>query len=493
MTASPAIASQGDFVAVDAGRARHIDGQMPVRKVRLLVGALLVAFAAVLIFLAADGLALSMRLSLMVFATTLVCWTIFDLPETPVALGGAAALATTGAVNEEAVYTALGNDIVWLMLAASVIAAVLQASGLVERLAFRLLARFRDVNRLFWAVTLAIFATAFVIPSTSARAAIFMPVFLGLASTIGRPGVTRALALLFPSVILLSAAASLTGAGAHLVAIDFMRRSGGDTPGFLGWALLAAPFALLTSLIACGLILRFFLDDADRNWRLDAPAEPTEKRPLSTRDKTVLAVTAVIVLALAASDLHGVALPVIALVGALVLASEKVSGMPFRKALKGVEWNLLLFLAGTLVIGEALLSTGTATLLAERLIGAFSLIGKPPAWVVVLVAIGIATFAHIVIASRTARATVLVPAVALPLSGFGVSPEVLIMATAIGSGFCQTLMVSAKPVALFGGMEPPAFSPSDLLRLALMLAAPFIALLALFALLIWPALGLTIR
>ncbi|HEV7306684.1 SLC13 family permease [Ensifer sp.] len=487
MTATPMIAPHADLVAVDT--AHRIDGQMPVSQVRQLVGAMLVAFAGVLIFLAADGLTLPMRLALMVFATTLVCWTIFDLPETPVALGGAAALAVTGAVDEKAVYAALGNDIVWLMLAASVIAAVLQASGLVERLAFRLLARFRDVNRLFWAVTLAIFVTAFVIPSTSARAAIFMPVFLGLASTIGRPGVTRALALLFPSVILLSAAASLTGAGAHLVAADFMRRSGGAAPGFLEWALLAGPFALMASLIACGLILRFFLDDADRRFNLDAPAASAERRPLSGRDRTLLAVTLSIVVALATSDLHGIALPIVALLGALVMASEKVTGMPFRKALKGVEWNLLLFLAGTLVIGEALLSTGTATVLADRLIGAFSLIGKPPAWLVVIATIVVATFAHIVIASRTARATVLIPAVALPLAGFGVRPEVLIMATAIGSGFCQTLMVSAKPVALFGGMEPSAFSPSDLLRLAVMLAVPFITLLALVALVIWPALG----
>lgn len=490
MTDSPVIASQGDLIAIGEERTGRLDGHMPASQVRLLVGAMLVAFSGILIFLAADGLAISMRLALMVFAATLICWTVFDLPETPVALGGAVALAVTGAVDEQAVYSALGNDIVWLMLAASVIAAVLQASGLVERLALRLLGRFRDVNRLFWAVTLTIFATAFVIPSTSARAAIFMPVFLGLASTIGRPDVTRALALLFPSVILLSAAASLTGAGAHLVAVDFIRRSGAEAPGFIGWALLAAPFALLTSLVACGLILRFFLDDAERHRRLDGAAAPAEKSPLSARERTILGVTAAIVLALATSDLHGIALPVVALVGALVLASEQVSGMPFRKALKGVEWNLLLFLAGTLVIGEALLTTGTATVLAERLIDAFSEIGKPPVWAVVLLSIVVATLAHIVIASRTARATVLIPAVALPLAGFGISPACLIMTTTIGSGFCQTLMVSAKPVALFGGMEPPAFSPSDLLRLALMLALPFIALLVLFTLVIWPAIGL---
>ncbi|KQU81963.1 hypothetical protein ASD00_07845 [Ensifer sp. Root31] len=76
--------------------------------------------------------------------------------------------------------------------------------------------------------------------------------------------------------------------------------------------------------------------------------------------------TALIVLALATSGLHGVALPFVALIGALVMASEKVSGLSFRKALKTVEWNLLLFLAGTLVIGEALMSTGTAALRRSR-------------------------------------------------------------------------------------------------------------------------------
>lgn len=91
MTISPVIASEKDLVTLNAAVAERIDGHMPVSQVRLLVGAMLVAFAAVLIFLAADGLVLPMRLSLMVFATTLICWTIFDLPETPVALAGAAA------------------------------------------------------------------------------------------------------------------------------------------------------------------------------------------------------------------------------------------------------------------------------------------------------------------------------------------------------------------------------------------------------------------
>lgn len=488
MTSVRAIASERDIVIASASGGHDFGAQMPLRQVRLLTGSMLILFAAILIFVAADGLTLPMRFALMVFATTLVCWTIFDLPETPVALAGALALGATGTVSEEAVFAALGNDIVWLMIAAFVIASVLQASGLVERLTFRLLAPFRRVRSLFWALTLTISASAFIIPSTSARAAIFMPVFLGLTAAIGRPGVTRALALLFPSAILLSAAASLTGAGAHLVAVDFIRRSGGKAPDFFDWALLAAPFGLITSLIACGLILRFFLGAEDRSAQFET-AMRDEKQPLLVQEKTLLAVTALIVLALATSGLHGIALPFVALIGALVMASEKVSGMPFRKALKTVEWNLLLFLAGTLVIGEALMSTGTAALLAERAIGVLSLVGKPPAWLVILFTVILATLAHIVVASRTARATVLIPAIALPLAGLGVNPAVLIMAATLGSGFCQTLMVSAKPVALFGGMEPPAFTPSDLMRLAAMLLVPFIGLLTLVAVVIWPLMG----
>ncbi len=323
MTGVQAFAPAKGIIISSAKDADDFGRQMPLRQVRLLTGSMLLVFAAILIFLAADGLTMPMRLALMVFATTLVCWTILDLPETPVALAGALVLGATGTVSEEEVFAALGNDIVWLMIAAFVIASVLQASGLVERLTFRLLSPFGRVSSLFWAVTLTIFATAFIIPSTSARAAIFMPVFLGLIAAIDRPTVTRALALLVPSVILLSAAASLTGAGAHLVAVDFIRRSGGDAPDFLEWALLAAPFGLITSLIACGLILHFFLDAEDRNAAFET-REKAERQPLLTQERTLLAVTALIVLALATSGLHGIALPFVALIGALVMASEKV-------------------------------------------------------------------------------------------------------------------------------------------------------------------------
>lgn len=466
---------------------------VPLARVKQIVAAIVLAFSAMLIFLAIDGLALPMRLTLAVFVAAITAWTILDLPDTPVALAGAAVLAAVGAIDEDVLYRSLGNDIVWLMLAAFVVAGVLRQVGVVEQVIARLLARLNTVQSLFWTLTLLIFATAFVIPSTSARAAMLAPVYLGLSAAIGNGRVNRALALLFPSVILLSAGASLIGAGAHLVAADMMKKTGGESPDFLGWLALAGPFSLLCSLIACAALLRLFLSPEERSMALAHPAAEASPTRMTRRQWTVLAIAAAMVLLFATQQLHGIGMALIGIATALLLTTERISGLSLKAALKGVEWNLLLFLAGTLVIGEALLETGTAAVLAERVVG---LAGKGiaawPALVIAFAAIA-ATLSHLVITSRTARATVLIPALALPLAALGADPVALVMVVTLASGFCQTLMVSAKPVALFGGMDPPAFGQADLFRLAAILIVPFVGLLVVFATLIWPLQGVPLR
>ncbi|MEO9341159.1 SLC13 family permease [Mesorhizobium sp. SB112] len=466
---------------------------MPLAQVKQIVATIVLAFSAMLIFLAIDGLTMNMRLTLAIFVATITAWTILDLPDTPVALAAAALLPVFGAIDEEMLYRSLGNDIVWLMLAAFIVAGVLRQVGVIEQIIHRLLARLATVKGLFWTLTLLIFATAFIIPSTSARAAMLAPVYLGLAAAIGNARVNRALALLFPSVILLSAGASLIGAGAHLVAAGMMERMRGHSPDFMGWIALAGPFSLLCSLLACAVLLRLFLTRDERSMAITKRNSNATPAPLTRQQWTVLAVTGAMILLFAMQPLHGIGMPVIGLGAALLLANERVSGLSLKAALKAVEWNLLLFLAGTLVIGEALLQTGTAQVLAERVIGlAGNNIAAWPALVIGFAAL-VATLSHLVITSRTARATVLIPALVLPLAALGVNPLNLVMVVTLASGFCQTLIVSAKPVALFGAMDPPPFGQTDLFRLAGVLVVPFIALLILFATFVWPLQGLPVR
>jgi solute carrier family 13 (sodium-dependent dicarboxylate transporter), member 2/3/5 len=455
-------------------------------------GALLSLHACVfVIFFGMNGLPLEGRLSLSVFAGALIAWVVLRLPDMPVALAGALVLVVSGAIDEEALFATLGSEIVWLLIAAFVMASVLRKCGTAERLAAAALARCTTVSGVFWGATVVIALTAFVIPSTAARAAILTPVFFSLSSAIGRPSVTRGLALLFPSAILLSACASLTGAGAHLIAGDFMRRVSGADFGFAHWALLAGPFGLITSLLSCGLIQLLFLTAEDRRTTLGTLL--VLPRSNSRTQLAIVTIIGTTVLLWATTALHGQNLAIVGLGAALLAASKPISGISLKEALKGVEWNLLLFLATTLVIGEALLTTGAARYLVDQMLAALDGRLSVSAWMAVVVAAVVSSLAHILITSRTARASVLIPAVALPLSALGADPSALIFITTIGSGFCQTLMVSAKPVALFGSCETPTFTQADLLRLAVFLLPLFIALLAAFALIIWPLLGLPLE
>jgi sodium-dependent dicarboxylate transporter 2/3/5 len=460
-----------------------------VQHLKRVVAALLIAFSAVLIFLAIDGLTMSMRATLFIFFCAITAWTILDLPETPVALAGAVALAIVGAIPEELVYRSLGNDIIWLLLSAFVIAGVLRHVGLIEQVTARLMPKMRSISSLFWMLTLLTFATAFVIPSTSARAAILMPVYLGLSAAIDNPRISRALGLLFPTIILLSAGASLIGAGAHLVAAGFLSRLTGNQPDFIDWLVLAGPFSLITCLIACAILLYMFLTREEREM---APTGNNALRGSLVLSREQIAVAGVVfctVLMFSTQSIHGVGMALVGVVAALVLCIPNLSGMTLKAALKTVEWNLLLFMAGTLVIGEALIETGTAQMLADRLVAAFrqSLVTSPV--VIISFAVIVATFSHLVITSRTARATVLIPAFALPLSALGVDPAVLVMVVTLASGFCQMTMVSAKPVVLFGGLEPAAFTQADLRKLGYCLAPFFVILLILLATLLWPMQG----
>jgi solute carrier family 13 (sodium-dependent dicarboxylate transporter), member 2/3/5 len=453
---------------------------------RLLVSALLLAALSWMLAqsttLPRDG-----ALSIVVFAAAMLGWTVLRLPQTAVAVAAALAAVATGAVEAEALYASLGSEIVWLMLGAFVIAAALARSGLTAVLTGRLVARCATVSGLFWASTLAIFATAFLIPSTSARAAALRPVFEALRPGLDRRAV-RALGLLFPTVILFSAAAALTGAGAHLVATDFIRAGGMDLIGYGRWLLLAAPFALLSSLVACATLLLVFLRRDERRAPLCVSVPPVQ--PLRAADWRLVGVVAATIALWASERLHGLGLGVVAMLGALAATTPLVSGLSFRKALAAVDWDLILFLAATLTLGQALVGSGAADWLASGVAGLWAGAAAPPSWLVLSFVVVASALAHLVIVSRTARVAVLVPALALPLSGLGVNPAVLILASTLASGFCQTFLVSAKPVAIFGGGEDPAFGQRDLLRLSFWLLPPFVVALVGFALFYWPLLGM---
>jgi di/tricarboxylate transporter len=401
------------------------------------------------------------------------------------------ALIAFGALPVAAVPALLGSGLLWLLLATFVLAAVLQGSGPAERLALRVVMGAGSMAALCWRLTFFIAATAFVIPSTSARAALLMPVFAVLARVLAAPGPVRALALLFPTVILLSAGASLTGAGAHLIAADVIVRLGGAPIGFGRWAVLSAPFALAACAVATWLILHMFLHADERRAR---PAWPAPSCPPLTRaQRAVGAVTGLTVAGWLVAPALGVPLVAVAIGGALFATRSGLTGTNLPQALRQVDWRLLGLLAATMLMAQALLANGAVQAWLAGAAVALQAADIGPRTALLIAAV-VAVLSHLVIVSRTARAMVLMPAVALPLSATGADAALLVLVCVQGSGFCQSFALSAKPVAIFARAMSPggqgAFGSGDLLRLAVPLALATTGLLALFAFVVWPLQGL---
>ncbi|WP_019203467.1 SLC13 family permease [Tsukamurella sp. 1534] len=488
----------------DRGRPPRL--RLPRRRLLISGGALLALLAALTRLPSDDGaLTPDARITLTVFAIAVWAWVFTALDDTFVALAAGTALVVFEVVDSDELFATLGSDMIWLLVSAFVIAAGVTSSGLAIRAAAWLVGSARTVRGLVHVVTAALVATAFAIPSTSGRAALTLPVFVAIAAALGsgrgagpRHRVVLVLALVFPTVILLSAVGSLLGAGAHLVTSQVLHTATGTGFSFAEWLVLGLPLAVVSSHLAAELVLLLFSRRADRREPISIPVADIEAAsgtpvtgPLTVQESRAALILASVIVLWCTEPLHGLHPAIVALLGALVTTSPRYGSTTLKKTLGAVPWSLLLFMAATLALGDALIASGAAEWIANRLFGG---LGVRSPFVFLLAIVAVSTVAHLVIQSRSARSAVLIPVVVALAPTMGVSAAAAAFASTAAAGFCHTLPSSAKPVALFSDVEGTrTYAPGHLRKLSLFLAPLMIALVLLFSYLVWPPLGLPVH
>ncbi|WP_320775148.1 SLC13 family permease [Streptomyces sp. CRN 30] len=436
------------------------------------------------------------RLTLAVFALATCAWIGTPIDDTYIALGAGLALTVTGVISSDTLFGTLGDSTVWLLICAFVLAAAVTRTGLAGRVAVFLVGGARTVRQLTHLTTAALVVTAFAVPATSGRAALALPVFLALAKALAdRKRLVVMLALLFPTVILLSAVATLIGAGAHLITVSVLWEATGNRIGFTEWLLLGLPLAVVSSHLAAECVLLTTTRREDRQGPVHITPEQIQEhsdRPVtgawSQAEIRCAALLGTVVLLWCSEPLHQVSPAVVALIGAVVASSPALGTVRLKDALRTVPWSLLLFMAATMAMGVALADSGAA----KWLVGGLPAGGVPPALFLTVVIV-VSTAAHLVLQSRSARSSVLVPLVVAAAVGAGVNPVAAALASTAAAGFCHTLPASAKPVTLFADIPgTPTYTPRDLLRLSAVLAPLTAALVLLFAVAVWPLLGVPV-
>jgi anion transporter len=457
---------------------------------------LLLALGLCALLLLAGGLSPHARLTLIVFVLATAAWIATPVDDTSIALGAGLALTATGVIDSETLFGTLGDATVWLLICAFVLAAAVTRSGLAGRAAAFLVGGARSVRQLTHLTTAALVVTAFAVPATSGRAALALPVFLALAKALAdRRRVVVMLALLFPTVILLSAVATLIGAGAHLITVSVLWEATGQRIGFTQWLLIGLPLAVVSSHLAAEAVLLTTTRREDRRAPVKISAAQLQEHsdrplsgPLTPAEARCAALLGTVVLLWCSEPLHQVPPAVVALIGAVVASSPALGTVRLKEALTTVPWSLLLFMAATMAMGVALSDSGAAAWLMTHL----PLTGIPP-WAFLAAVVAVSTAAHLVLQSRSARSSVLVPLVVAAAVTAGVNPVAAALASTAAAGFCHTLPASAKPVTLFSDVPgTPTFTPRDLLRLSAVLAPLTAAAVLLFALVVWPLLGVPV-
>lgn len=441
------------------------------------------------------GLSGDARLTLAVFALATCAWVGTPIDDTYIALGAGLALTVTGVISSNTLFGTLGDSTVWLLICAFVLAAAVARTGLAGRAAAFLVSGARSVRQLAHLTTAALVVTAFAVPATSGRAALALPVFLALAKVLAdRKRLVVMLALLFPTVILLSAVATLIGAGAHLITVSVLWEATGNRVGFTQWLLIGLPLAVASSHLAAEVVLLTTTKRADRRGPVRITADDIQRHsenpvtgPWSSAESRCLMLLATVVALWCSGPLHQVPPAIVALIGAIVASSPALGTVHLKDALKTVPWSLLLFMAATMAMGVALANSGAA----KWLVAGLPVDVEP--WLFLALVIAVSTAAHLVLQSRSARSSVLVPLVIAAAVGAGVNPVAAALASTAAAGFCHTLPASAKPVTLFAEIPgTPTYTSHDLLRLSAVLAPLTAALVLLFALAVWPLLGVPV-
>jgi di/tricarboxylate transporter len=332
---------------------------------------------------------------------------------------------------------------------------------------------------------------SFFIPSTSGRAAVALPVFRSISEAAGDRKITRALALLMPTVILVATISTLIGAGSHLIAVDLLNTISGQSVSFLQWALWGVPFGVAASYVSCWIITKLFLDKDRLNRRLEMSSE-SEGEPLSRAERGTLAVLVVMVALWLGEPFHGLEIAIVTMVGALALTLPGIGVMRWKDGLGAVSWNLIVFVGASLALGRALIDSGAAEWIIKNLFDATGIRAAESLLLILLILAFISLTSHVYMTSHTARAVALVPPLLYLASSLDINPVAVMFIGTVGMDFCLTFPVSSKAILLFQEAEDGAFETSDLLRLSAVLLPVHVVMIVIFYYGYWQWVGLSL-
>jgi sodium-dependent dicarboxylate transporter 2/3/5 len=459
------------------------------RTARYQVMAVLVVVMAVLLRLTPpEGLSADGYKALVLFGGTIFLWISGMLPIAVTALLSMVMLPLLGIMDAKKTYSMFGNEAVFFILGAFILAAAMTGTGISARLARAMLARFgRTPTRLALTIFLLSALLSFVM-SEHAVAAMMFPVVSEIATALKlEKGTSSFGRLLFMAIawgcIIGGIATFLGGARAPLAA-GLLREATGLHFSFMEWTTAACMIVIPLLVIGFALLIRFFpvdIEDVEEGRRF-----LNRKRLETGRIGYDELLTAAVMAATVAGWIflgEKSGLAAIAILGAAALFTFRV--VSWEKIEEYVNWGIVLMYGGTIALASALEKTGAAVWVVQKGLGVLS--HSPLAVIAVISLVAIVLTECI---SHAAVVAILMPVGIGLCKTLGMDPKVMTLAIALPAGlaYCLPMGTPATAIAYASGY----LRSRDIIVAGVIIMAISWLLFLCSVLFVWPLLGLKI-
>lgn len=457
---------------------------MSIRNIILL--GLFTGFAAAVFF--AGDLEYSGKLSLVIFTLSLGMFIFSSIPA-----GLAAWLCLSAGVvlglPQEILFTSFNTHVVWLMIGAFIIAAVLEQSGLLKRLIRWVQKNCYSRGRVTLFTFVLVQILSVVIPSTSGRASALLPIYRAFGWQFGKN--KKFFGLTIPVLILMAANTTLIGAGSHIIGIGILEAQTDRTISYMSFLIYGMPFALLIGGISLYLLSKWYLKDMELP-EVQAQDAEEENEPLSNHEKKALWLIGITLALWLTEAFHGFDIAFVTMLMSMIMMLPQAGLISWKEGLQNVSWSLIFFVAGATALGELLVTYKVTDYFQERFLNIFSTFDITNEFIMLMLIVLISVTSHLYITSHTTRAVVFIPVLLIFADMFTLNPSAVVFITLIGINYCVTLPVSSKALLIFYEEDDRPFNTRDLVKVSMWLMPLYILLMVVTYYVFWQHLGLSL-
>ena len=322
------------------------------------------------------------HVSVIIILITLVFYIFELLPAPVIAMGSTALMVLFRVAPASSVWAVFGQDSVLLMGGMTLTGSTLFSTGAIQKLSAMIeRATGGKVKLSIFAILLTAGLFSPFMNNTTVTV-IFIPLILGIVARERSRDITEQKYIqALVCVVSVSGLATLIGTGTTIAASSMMENTGYGAIGFFDFLPIAAICFVITmiyvftagSRIADWMVARNpyrseTVHDYISEYEKRAKAS-NQEFPVTRQMIISIAIMLLTVTGLITSDVHGLGLGTVAILGGLACI---ITGcIPFKVAMQKISWETLLILGGTIGCGSALASSGGGALIATSILSVF--------------------------------------------------------------------------------------------------------------------------